>query len=278
LSPVVLFTYNRLWHTQQTVESLVKNDYASESELFVFSDGGRDGEDWEKIQKVREYLKTISGFKKVEIFESEYNKGLANSIIDGVTKIVELDGKIIVLEDDLVTSKYFLRYMNDALEIYKNDEDVACITGYVYPIKNFPQTFFIKGADCWGWGTWKNAWDIFEQSGEKLLNEIQSKKLETEFDFNGNYPYVQMLKDQINGKNNSWAIRWYASAFLKDKLCLYPGESFVQNIGHDCSGVHCAETNLFDVQMSSSCEKIEKIPTFENKNCRKLFENFFGKL
>ncbi|MDR0677960.1 MAG: glycosyltransferase, partial [Holosporaceae bacterium] len=170
LVPIVLFTHNRPRHTQQTIESLMKNDGASGSELFVFSDGGKNEEDWNKVQKVREYLKTVSGFKKIEIFESKYNKGLTNSIVDGVTEIINKYGKIIVLEDDMVTSKYFLRYMNDALELYEHDEAVACITGYVYPIENLPETFFIKTGDCWGWATWKDSWNHFEIDGEKLLN------------------------------------------------------------------------------------------------------------
>jgi hypothetical protein len=277
LAPIALFTYNRLWHVRQTVESLVKNDCASESELFIFSDGGKNREDWHKVQEVREYLKTISGFKKIEIFENEYNKGLANSIIDGVTEVVNKYCKIIVLEDDMVTSRYFLRYMNDALGLYENDDDVACISGYIYPIERLPGTFFIKGGDCWGWATWKRSWNLFEIDGKKLLNELKSRHWEDEFDFHGSYQYTQMLVNQINGENNSWAIRWYASLFLKGRLCLYPQKSFVHNIGCDDSGVHCGSTNSLNVQLVAIYEKIKKIPILENNECRKSFELFFKK-
>lgn len=239
LAPVALFVYNRPEHTRRTVEALQKNILASDSELFVFCDGSKNDKAKENVQKVREYIKTVDGFKTVTIIERESNFGLAESIINGVAEIVNKYGKIIVLEDDLVTSPYFLQYMNDALDMYEKDEKVICIHGYVYPVKEkMPETFFLRGADCWGWATWKRGWNLFESDGRKLLGELKEKKLNNEFDFDGSYPYVKMLKDQIVGKNNSWAIRWYASAFLANKLTLYPGESLVNNIGLDGSGTH----------------------------------------
>lgn len=277
--PIVLFTYNRLWHTQQTVKSLQKNLLASESELFIYSDGGKNEDDWKKVYAVRNYLHTIDGFKKVHITEQGKNKGLANSIIDGVTEIVDKYGRIIVLEDDLVTSKYFLQYMNDALNLYEDCKDVACISGYIYPIKepdDLPQTFFIKGADCWGWATWKEEWSIFNSNGAELLGKICAKNLENKFDFEGAYPYMQMLKDQINGKNHSWAVRWYASAFLNNRLCLYPQKSFVRNIGFDESGTHCDNSNEFDTQVTDNYMYVgmKKIPIAESLLARKRIVDF----
>ena len=211
LAPIVLFVYNRPWHTQQTIEALQKNELASESELFIYADGAKNNKANEKVKEVRNYIKTVDGFNKVTIIERENNWGLADSIIDGVTQTVNKYGRVIVLEDDLVTSSYFLRFMNDALEVYKDNNEVASIHGYLYPIDNMigvPDTFFIKGADCWGWATWARSWELFELNGQKLLDELQYKKLQKEADFNNSYGYSRMLKDQINGKNNSWAIRW----------------------------------------------------------------------
>ena len=168
LSPITLFVYNRPWHTRQTVESLQKNELADESDLIVFSDGEKTGvrsqnpegiiinaDDRrpttdDRIKEVREYIKTINGFKSVRIVEREKNLGLANSIISGVTEVVNQYGRIIVLEDDMVTSPCFLRYMNDALDKYETDDRVICVHGYVFPIDELPGTFFIRGADCWG--------------------------------------------------------------------------------------------------------------------------------
>lgn len=266
LAPIVLFVYNRPWHTQQTVESLKKNKLAKESELFIFSDGPKENNKAKNdVEKVREYIKTINGFRRITIIEKEENYGLANSIISGVTEIVNRHGKVIVLENDLVTSKYFLNFMNSALEFYKDENKVISIHGYIYPIKSdLPETFFIKGADCWGWATWKRGWDIFEANGKKLLDELKDKNLEKKFDINGSYAYTKMLSEQVTKKNDSWAIRWYASAFLKDKLTLCPGRSLVCNIGLDASGIHCGSTNSFNAVITNRPIKLTNIPIEEN--------------
>ena len=278
LSPIVLFVYNRPNHTRKTIEALQKNDLASDSELFIYSDAPKNAYAITKVNEVREYINSIGGFKKISIVEREKNWGLANSIINGVTEIINDYGKIIVLEDDLVTSPSFLKFMNTALEMYENEIKVASIHGYIYPIKGLPETFFIRGADCWGWATWRDKWKIFEPEGQKLLNELKIRRLEKAADFNNSYGYTQMLKDQIAGKNNSWAVRWYISAFLKDMITLYPGTSFVQNIGHDTYGTHCTiETNAFRVTLNQN-PAIEKIPIEENKEARKKMEIFFNTL
>jgi len=277
LAPIVLFVYNRLNHTRQTVEALQKNELAAQSELFIFSDGAKSKKDEILVREVREYLKNIHGFKKTTIIEQEENLGLAKSIITGITNIVNKYGRVIVLEDDLVTSPVFLRFMNDNLDMYQNEFKVVSIHGYMYPIKNLPNTFFIKGADCWGWGTWKRGWDIFEADGKKLLLELQEKKLQKEADFNNSYGFTKMLKNQIKGKNSSWAIRWYMSAFLKDMFTLYPGESYVQNIGNDNSGTHCSSSCDYDICLNQSYQK-DKILIQESEIARKNMEHFFSSI
>ena len=276
-APIVLFVYNRPWHTQQTVEALQKNKLASESELFIYSDDAKNDDARVSVDEVRKYIDNITGFKKITVIKRDKNWGLANSIIDGVTKIVNEYGRIIVLEDDLVTSPYFLKFMNEGLTMYENEDKVASIHGYIYPIDNLPNTFFIKGADCWGWATWKRAWDIFESNGEKILDELKSRRLEKEADFNNSYGFTQMLKDQIKGKNNSWAVRWYMSAFLKDMLTLYPGKSYVQNIGNDDSGTHCCVSDIFRVELCTS-NNSNRLELVENSDSRKKMEIFFNSI
>lgn len=274
LAPIVLFVYNRPWHTQQTVEALQKNELSIQSELFIYADAPKNENAADKVKEVREYIKKIDGFKKITIIERETNWGLANSIIDGVTKIVNEYGKIIVLEDDLVTSPYFLKFMNEALNMYKNEPKVASVHSYIYPIEGLPETFFIRGADCWGWATWRDRWSIFETDGQKLLDKLKKRKLQKEADFDNSYGFTQMLKDQINGKNNSWAIRWYISAFLKDMLTLYPGQSYIQNIGFDSKGTHCTtESNVFKVTLNNQF-LAHKIDPIESKEARLKIENF----
>jgi hypothetical protein len=277
LAPIVLFVYNRPWHTQKVLEALKKNELASESELYIYSDQGKNEDAREGVGEVRAYIEKIDGFKKVTIIKRKKNWGLADSIIDGVSTLVNEYGKIIVLEDDLVTSAYFLQFMNDALFMYKNEPKVASIHGYIYPIDNLPNTFFIKGADCWGWATWKDKWDIFEPNGQKLFNELKSRKLEREADFNNSYGFTKMLKQQIKGKNNSWAIRWYMSAFLKDMLTLHPGKSYIQNIGNDNSGTHCGVTEQFKIELSNSNSN-SRVNIIEDFNSRGKIECFFNSI
>jgi len=278
LAPVVLFVYNRPDHTRQTVESLQKNTLAGESELFIYSDAPKNDNAIARVQEVREYIKTIRGFRKVNIIEREENYGLANSVIEGVTNIIKEYGRIIVLEDDLVTSPYFLQFMNDALELYEKDHQVACVQGYMFTLKDsasLPETFFVRGADCWGWGTWDRGWRIFEPDGKKLLNELLEKSLSREADFNNTYSFTKMLKLQVEGKNDSWAIRWYMSAFLKGMLTLYPSRSLVSNIGFDLTGTHSGQSSEFCVPLVNERIHVEKMDIRENAAARKQIELFF---
>ena len=276
LAPVVLFVYNRPEHTRKTIEALQKNFFARNSELFIFSDGPKNEDAKENVEKTREYIRTIEGFKNVTIIEREKNLGLAKSIISGVTEIINKYGKIIVMEDDLMSSPYFLQYMNEALVFYEGEEKVISIHGYVYPVKGvLPKTFFLKGADCWGWATWKRGWELFEEDGQMLLAELKKRGLEKEFDFQGTYSYTQMLKNQIAGKNSSWAILWYASAFLNNKLTLYPGKSLINNIGLDDQGTHCGVSDKFSVPLSKEPIKISRIKIVENQMAKEEIRNFF---
>lgn len=244
-APIVLFTYNRPLHTKQVLNSLSKNIGAGDSILYVYCDGVKEDvseEQLAKIEEVRDIVKNESRFKKVYITINKQNKGLANSIIDGVSEIVNKHGKVIILEDDIIVSKGFLKYMNDALNIYANEEKVGCIHAWNYDLKthNYREsTFFLKGADCWGWATWKRSWSYFEPNGVMLLEQIVSKKQLYDFDRKGTHDYVEMLKAQIEGKIDSWAILWHASLFVKDMYCLHPTRTIVKNIGLDNSGVHC---------------------------------------
>ncbi|AXR65051.1 glycosyltransferase family A protein [Leptospira mayottensis] len=279
LAPIALFVYNRPEHTRRTIDSLSRNDDADQSELFVFCDGPKSDLNTDKIKEVRSVVKNTIGFKKVTIYEKKINAGLSKSIISGVTELVGKYGKVIVLEDDMITSKYFLTYLNHGLEYYKNVDRVISIHAYRLPFGvKTPETYFLRGADCWGWATWKSGWDLFEQDGKKLLDKLISENLMYGFDMQGSYPYTQMLKDQIAGKNDSWAIRWYASAFLQNKLTLYPARSLVFNIGLDASGTHCDTTHEYDVELSLSPIRIEKIKIEEDVKVRNLYRDYFRKL
>ena len=190
LAPIVLFVYNRPWHTQQTVEALKKNELAEQSELFIYCDEAKDESRRNSVDEVRRYIEKIDGFKKLTVTKRNKNWGLADSIIDGVTTIVNKYGKIIVLEDDLVTSPYFLRYMNDALEFYKDKNKVMHISGYVFPIENndLEDTYFIKPASCWGWSTWDRAWGKFKKDSEYFIKIFDNKMIK-DFNLNNSYNF-----------------------------------------------------------------------------------------
>jgi acetyltransferase-like isoleucine patch superfamily enzyme len=253
LAPIVLFVYNRSHHTRETVEALQKNELASESELFIYSDAPKNENAVAKVNEVREYIKSVDGFKKVTIVEREKNWGLANSIIDGVTKIVNEYGKIIVLEDDLVTSPYFLRFMNEALEKYKDEKRVYSITGYSFTdeIQNMDSTYFLSITSSWSWATWADKWSQFERNREKLQQFIHDKSIHKNFNFDNSYDFVSMAKSNLVNQNDSWAIYWYFSVYQKNGLTLYPNKTLVGNIGFDGSGVHCGNSQNDTLHITS---------------------------
>lgn len=274
--PVALFAFNRLWHVQQTVQSLLKNVLVDEVHLTVYCDGPRSESDHPLVQAVRAYVKNIQGVASLTIVEYNANQGLAHSIIAGVTEQCVQFGRVIVLEDDLYLSPYFLTYMKNALTHYQDEEKVISIHGYCYPVhQSLPETFFLKGADCWGWATWQRGWDLFEPDGNVLLQQLKKRSLSKAFNMSNSTNYMKMLQDQVLGRNNSWAIRWRASAFLQDKLTLYPGRSLVNNIGHDNSGTHCAVNHIYDITLASQPVTIHNIPIVENTSAHAAYVRFY---
>ena len=275
LAPVALFVYKRPQSTQKVISTLLQNELSSKTQLIIFSDGAKRPEDEEGVRKVRQFIQTIKGFSSIQVVEREKNMGLSASIIDGVTKICDQFGKVIVLEDDLQVAPYFLKYMNDALRLYKDNQEVASVHGYVYPISGLPDTFFLKGADCWGWATWKRGWDLFEPDGEQLYQDLIDSGRSSLFDFNGQSKYMKMLQDQMEGKIDSWAIRWYASAFLKNRFTLYSGRSLVKNVGADGSGTHIGKTDIFDTPLRLTPIVLTRQPISQDSGAFNAFCQYF---
>lgn len=244
LAPIVIFCYNRVDCLKAVITSLLKNSLAEQSDLIFFFDGPKNDLDAQKVQAVRQYLNGVSGFRSIEYHSAEKNQGLGKSIIAGVSDVVSRYGRVIVLEDDIVVAPYFLQWMNDALELYQNEERVAGIHAWSPPslCGPRPETYFIREVGCLGWATWKRGWDIFEPDGKKLLQQFTSRKMIREFNIGNTYPYFKLLENQTKGMVDSWAIRWYASVFLADKLGLQPGRSLVSHIGYS-SGTHFNQTS-----------------------------------
>lgn len=245
MSPIVLFVYNRPWHTQKTIESLKANLLAKDSLLYIFSDAPKNEHAEQGVRDVRKLIKQLDGFNKVEIIEQTVNKGLASSVISGVSSVFENHDRVIVLEDDLVTSPYFLKYMNRALDFYSDSSDIYSVTGF-----NFSQSFmqYPQGFNddvyinirpmSWSWATWKRNWVGIDWSVRTYDSFIASKEKIKQFNLGGP-DLTDMLSLQMGGRLDSWYIRWTYNAFLKRQFTIYPRVSFVNNIGHDSTGVHC---------------------------------------
>jgi hypothetical protein len=275
LAPVALFAYNRPQHLDRVVASLLANPEAARTVLYAFSDAPRTPEQAPRVREVRERLAAIRGFAKVELVLRERNHGLSGSIVDGVSRLCAAHGRAIVVEDDIEVAPVFLRYMNEALERYRDDARVLAIGGYMFPVREkLPETFFFAVPDCWGWATWKRAWDLFEPDGAALLAEIRRRGLEREFDLGGAYPYVRMLENQAAGRVDSWAVRWYARAFLLGGLTLYPGRSVTRNIGMDGSGVNNLATSAYEVQLPATPVRLGEAPVSEDRQARERIAAF----
>jgi GT2 family glycosyltransferase len=251
LAPIVLFVYNRPEHTRLTLEALRNNTLAAQSDLFIFSDASKSEVHINSVREVRQYVGQVDGFKSIKIIEREVNFGLAKSIVEGVTLLCNQYGNVIVLEDDIVTSPYFLQYMNDALEYYKDEECVMHVSGYMFPVESagLAETFFLRTASCWGWATWDRAWVHFEKDPQALIESFSQSTIKR-FNMDGTYDFwTQVLKNQAK-EINTWAVFWYASVFQKQGLCLHPAASMTVNIGIDGTGIHCGPTSTFNVLLA----------------------------
>ena len=253
LAPIVLFVYNRPWHTKQTIESLQKNELASQSEIFIYCDNAKSEKVQSSVNEVRNFVDTVDGFKKVTVIKREKNWGLSDSITDGVTKIVNKYGKIIVLEDDLVVSPYFLKFMNDALKFYKDEKKVWHVSGWNYPVEidGLDDVFLWRLMNCWGWATWADRWKHYEKNIGKTLKEFSKEEIDR-LNLDGAEDFFGQVTANYEKKINTWAIFWYVTIFNKNGLCLNPAQTFVENIGHDGSGVHCGNSDTFTGSLSKN--------------------------
>lgn len=283
LSPIVLFVYNRPDHTKRTLEMLQKNELARDSELFIYSDAPKNDQNKDEVIKVRECIKPIKGFKKVKIIERDVNWGLANSIINGVTDIVNKYNKIIVLEDDLVTSPYFLRFMNDGLHFYQNDPRIMSISGYTLPptILKFPKTYSYDiylnyRNSSWGWGTWADKWNLVDWEIKDFNQFLHDPKQQEIFNRGGN-DLSKMLISNKEGTIESWAIRFGYAHFKNNMYSVCPRFSYIDNIGHDGTGIHCPESTIFTTDTIKALQRTHFIENIEpNEIIMQNFRNFFS--
>lgn len=248
MAPIIIYAFNRPDALKNAITSLLQNEEAKDSDLFVYVDGARFHKEDEndKVRAVQEYVKSITGFKKVTYVFSEVNKGLAKSIIEGTTDVINKYGKAIVLEDDLVFSKNFLSFMNQGLERYEKEERVFSICGYTNKVETpkdyHYDAYFCTRSSSWGWATWADRWNSVNWELKPWEKYSQHAKA---FNKWGGSDCYKMLNDWKHGKNNSWAIRFCFAQFLQDRLSLFPIVSKVKSDGFDGRGTHCKKWSRF---------------------------------
>jgi hypothetical protein len=262
---VTIFAYNRPNHLKSLLNSLSLNPEIRYLDLNIFIDGPKNDEDTLKVDEVKHIANSYIGSKNITVYTSNINLGLANSVINGVNKIFQNYTYQIVLEDDLIVREDFLKFMLTVNDKYKNNFEIAGANGYSYPSSiKCKESFFIRGADCWGWSTWKNRWQNVNWNSQALYKELRKKKLINEFNLMGNFKYSKILKDQIEHKIDSWAIRWHASMFLNEKYTVFPNVSLVKNTGFDGSGTH-GVSNIHNEKFSNMRLNLN-LPNLENRH------------
>lgn len=277
LAPIILFVYNRPKHTRRTLAALEKNPLADRSLLYIVSDAPKNADAVENVNKVRAIIREPWDFKHITIIERQKNWGLAENVIDGVTKIMNEHGKAIVLEDDLETSPFALTYFNDALHRYEHEERVMEISGYMYPVehpKRLPKSFFFRVANSWGWATWKRAWDHFNPDIDDLTKHFKRKDIRR-FSIDGKENFWKQVQAFKKGKIDSWAIRWYLSVFNQNGLVLYPRQSMIHNIGTDGSGTHSDIDDVYKVELATRKLKYFPNEIVENEKAYDAIKNFY---
>ena len=252
-APIAIFAFNRPAHIARMLNSAKKNPSFSNRPIQIYCDGPKYKEQEYLIEETRQAVREHAP-PHAEIIEREENLGLARSIISGVTELCAEHGQAIVLEDDLVLSPFALDFLQRGLDRYAQEDKVMHISAYMFPAPWRPPSapFFYREATCWGWATWKRAWDHFESDAGRLLEEIDHRGLRPEFDIRNSMYFYTMLQKQRDGEIDSWAIRWYASMFLRRGLSLHPPQSFVENLGFDGTGVHCNTDDHFNVAVATA--------------------------
>lgn len=277
LAPVVLFVYNRPWHTEQTLNALKSNEFAEQTLLYIFCDGAKKdstSENSENIRKVHSVVRSGNWCRKTIVIETDENKGLAASVISGVTEVINRHGKVIVLEDDVVPGRFFLRFMNEALRFYAEDERIFSVGGVNYAFKipkHYPHdVFIVQRTVTWGWGTWSDRWQKADWSIQNFDPLFNNKKEIKKFTRGGN-DLLHLLRLKIEGKIDSWAIIWDYYHYKYEKFCIRPVFTLVQNIGLDGTGINCGvlqaenffakpySRNFYDLQMVKNIQPDKKL-------------------
>jgi hypothetical protein len=276
-APIILFVYNRPEHTRQTVASLQACDLARESHLYVFADGPKSPADAPGVQAVRQFLQSVVGFAGVTVAAREENRGLARSVISGVTEVLQKHGRAVVLEDDLVFARNYLQFMNDALDAYRGSKHIFSVSGYSYPLPvpaDFTDdVYLLPRASSWGWATWRDRWEQADWEVADYPQFLLSQSVQDGF-AEGGRDLVYMLQKQQRGRIDSWAVRWSYAHYKHGAYCLFPAKSKVHNTGNDKSGTHSPRTTRFRTEVSGAPYRLTPDPKVDPRLVRSL-QQFF---
>lgn len=253
--PVLIVTYDRIEHLKRTITSLRSNIYAEQTDLFVASDYQRTESEADKVAAVRTYLKSVDGFKSVTVFERETNFGVVENSNSALRFIFERYDRFIIMNDDLVTAPGFLKFTNEALDKYGNNEMIFSVTGYCPPIR-IPSTypydaFFLARMSAWGCAMTKERYDSVREISRKEYDDfVANKHLSRAFVNGGGDDLLPMLKKVACGSLEAWDVRCMYTQFMKNQYTIYPTQSLILNIGFDGTGMHCGRTDKFNVTLS----------------------------
>jgi Glycosyl transferase family 2 len=253
LAPVCLFVFARPDHTRRTLDKLLANDLASETDIIVFSDGPRNDGDKDNVRRTRLVVKSVSGFRSIQLIEHEENYGLAQNIVQGISDVLDVHERVIVLEDDVITSPNFLRFMNVALDRYRLNPEVWHINGWNYPmnVKGLPDTYFWRLMHCWGWATWQDRWSKYDKNPKRLIDTWTDEDIKA-FNLDGTYDFWSQVIANESGDKKTWAVFWYATIFENQGLCLSPSSALTQNIGLDGSGENCTSSIAYQASYAKN--------------------------
>lgn len=303
LAPIIVFAYDRPDHLSQTLAALAKNDLAPQSVLYIYCDGAREWggeapqppegggnyitkrygvmhcskEEYDaylqRIVEVRAVAHAQTGFKEVYVVEREKNIGLADNIVGAITEIVNQYGRVIAFEDDIITTRGCLTYLNDALELYKDDEQVMHISAYIYPHKeHLPETlFYYTPFPAGGWATWQRAWQYYNQ--DVVDHVYYWKDKWKEFNVTGQNHLQKQLLLNYTGQLKTWYVRWYSSMRRLNGLCLYPGTAMSNNIGFDGTGETSKVASKYYVHNPLEYVNVRRIPIECNRTAIRMFRH-----
>jgi hypothetical protein len=251
-SPVVLFVYNRIEHTKQALAALDKNRLSNETDLYIYSDNAKNADAKNAVTEVRKIVDEFADnhhFHSVTVIKAETNRGLADSIIHGVSEVIRRYGRVIVLEDDLVTSVDFLEYMNGALDYYASNPHIWSISGYtpdLSHLQSYSHDIYTCYRACsWAWATWQDRWETVDWQVSDYEDFLHDTAFQKHFNLGGS-DLTNMLIDWHEGRNHSWAIRWCYQQSRTNALTVYPAHSRITNAGCDNSGTHTGITTRYD--------------------------------